>query len=90
MKKKQILAMGLSAVLACTSLPAAFAADESTQVPAAEQPAATDTAAEPAEQATKSFRLGSMATVTEAMLETSVCIHICWRRPMMTSRSAST
>ena len=71
MKKKQILAMGLSAVLACTSLPAAFAADESTQVPAAEQPAATDTAAEPAEQATKSFRLGSMATVTEAMLETS-------------------
>ena len=53
MKKKQILAMGLSAVLACTSLPAAFAADESTQVPAAEQPAATDTAAEPAEQATK-------------------------------------
>ena len=33
MKKKQILAMGLSAVLACTSLPAAFAADESTQMP---------------------------------------------------------
>lgn len=68
MKKKQILAMGLSAVLACTSLPAAFAADENPQTPAAEQPAATDAVAE---TQTASFRLGSMATVSEVMLETS-------------------
>ena len=71
MKKKQILAMGLSAVLACTSLPAAFAADENVQAPA-EQPAAADTTADTAaEQPAASFRLGSMATVSEAALETS-------------------
>lgn len=70
MKKKQLLAMGLSAVLACSS--AAFAADttaETTTVPAADTTAATETTATAVPQVQESFRTGSMATVSAINLD---------------------
>lgn len=65
MKKKQILAMGLSAILACSS--AAFAADttaDTTTVPA-DSTAAAETTTTAVPQVQESFRTGSKATVEQ-------------------------
>ena len=70
MKKKQILAMGLSAVLACSSV--AFAADlaaAETTAPAADNTAATETTTTAVPQVKESFRTGSMATVSKINLD---------------------
>lgn len=70
MKKKQILAMGLSAVLACSS--AAFAADVAaaeTTAPAADNTAATETMTTAVPQVKESFRTGSMATVSKINMD---------------------
>lgn len=70
MKKKQILAMGLSAVLACSSV--AFAADANaaeTTAPAADNTAATETTTTAVPQVKESFRTGSMATVSKINLD---------------------
>lgn len=70
MKKKQILAMGLSAVLACSS--AAFAADVAaaeTTAPAADNTAATETTTTAVPQVKESFRTGSMATVSKINMD---------------------
>ena len=70
MKKKQILAMGLSAVLACSSV--AFAADlaaAETTAPAADNTAATETTTTAVPQVKESFRTGSMATVSKINMD---------------------
>lgn len=70
MKKKQILAMGLSAVLACSSV--AFAADATaaeTTAPAADNTAATETTTTAVPQVKESFRTGSMATVSKINMD---------------------
>lgn len=70
MKKKQILAMGLSAVLACSSV--AFAADVTaaeTTAPAADNTAATETTTTAVPQVKESFRTGSMATVSKINMD---------------------
>lgn len=70
MKKKQILAMGLSAVLACSSV--AFAADATaaeTTTPAADNTAATETTTTAVPQVKESFRTGSMATVSKINMD---------------------
>lgn len=70
MKKKQILAMGLSAVLACSSV--AFAADVATAettAPAADNTAATETTTTAVPQVKESFRTGSMATVSKINMD---------------------
>lgn len=70
MKKKQILAMGLSAVLACSS--AAFAADTTAAeitAPAADNTAATETTTTAVPQVKESFRTGSMATVSKINMD---------------------
>ena len=70
MKKKQILAMGLSAVLACSSV--AFAADVAaaeTTTPAADNTAATETTTTAVPQVKESFRTGSMATVSKINMD---------------------
>lgn len=70
MKKKQILAMGLSAVLACSSV--AFAADVAaaeTTAPAADNTAATETTTTAVPQVKESFRTGSMATVSKINMD---------------------
>lgn len=70
MKKKQILAMGLSAVLACSSV--AFAADTTaaeTTAPAADNTAATETTTTAVPQVKESFRTGSMATVSKINMD---------------------
>lgn len=70
MKKKQILAMGLSAVLACSSV--AFAADlaaAETTTPAADNTAATETTTTAVPQVKESFRTGSMATVSKINMD---------------------
>ena len=70
MKKKQILAMGLSAVLACSSV--AFAADATaaeTTTPAADNTAATETTTTVVPQVKESFRTGSMATVSKINMD---------------------
>lgn len=70
MKKKQILAMSLSAVLACSS--AAFAADVAaaeTTAPAADNTAATETTTTAVPQVKESFRTGSMATVSKINMD---------------------
>lgn len=70
MKKKQILAMGLSAVLACSSV--AFAADVAaaeTTAPAADNTAATETMTTAVPQVKESFRTGSMATVSKINMD---------------------
>lgn len=70
MKKKQILAMGLSAVLACSSV--AFAADlaaAETTTPATDNTAATETTTTAVPQVKESFRTGSMATVSKINMD---------------------
>lgn len=70
MKKKQILAMGLSAVLACSSV--AFAADATaaeTITPVADNTAATETTTTAVPQVKESFRTGSMATVSKINMD---------------------
>lgn len=70
MKKKQILAMGLSAVLACSSV--AFAADATaaeTTTPVADNTAATETTTTAVPQVKESFRTGSMATVSKINMD---------------------
>lgn len=70
MKKKQILAMGLSAVLACSSV--AFAADATaaeTTAPAADNTAATETTTTAVPQVKESFRTGSMAIVSKINMD---------------------
>ena len=70
MKKKQILAMGLSTVLACSSV--AFAADlaaAETTAPAADNTAATETTTTAVPQVKESFRTGSMATVSKINMD---------------------
>lgn len=70
MKKKQILAMGLSAVLACSSV--AFAADlaaAETTTPVADNTAATETTTTAVPQVKESFRTGSMATVSKINMD---------------------
>lgn len=70
MKKKQILAMSLSAVLACSSV--AFAADATaaeTTAPAADNTAATETTTTAVPQVKESFRTGSMATVSKINMD---------------------
>lgn len=70
MKKKQILAMSLSAVLACSSV--AFAADVAaaeTTAPAADNTAATETTTTAVPQVKESFRTGSMATVSKINMD---------------------
>lgn len=70
MKKKQILAMSLSAVLACSSV--AFAADVATAettAPAADNTAATETTTTAVPQVKESFRTGSMATVSKINMD---------------------
>lgn len=70
MKKKQILAMSLSAVLACSSV--AFAADlaaAETTAPAADNTAATETTTTAVPQVKESFRTGSMATVSKINMD---------------------
>lgn len=70
MKKKRILAMGLSAVLACSSV--AFAADVTaaeTTTPATDNTAATETTATAVPQVKESFRTGSMATVSKINMD---------------------
>lgn len=70
MKKKQILAMGLSAVLACSSV--AFAADANaaeTTAPADDNTAATETTTTAVPQVKESFRTGSMATVSKINMD---------------------
>ena len=70
MKKKQILAMGLSAVLACSSV--AFAADATaaeTTTPAADNTAATETTTTAVPQVKESFRTGSMAPVSKINMD---------------------
>lgn len=70
MKKKQILAMGLSAVLACSSV--AFAADANaaeTTAPATDNTAATETTTTAVPQVKESFRTGSMATVSKINMD---------------------
>ena len=70
MKKKQILAMGLSAVLACSSV--AFAADLAAAeitAPAADNTAATETTTTAVPQVKESFRTGSMATVSKINMD---------------------
>ncbi|EOQ38420.1 stalk domain-containing protein [Butyricicoccus pullicaecorum] len=70
MKKKQILAMGLSAVLACSSV--AFAADVTaaeTTASAADNTAATETTTTAVPQVKESFRTGSMATVSKINMD---------------------
>ena len=70
MKKKQILAMGLSAVLACSSV--AFAADlaaAETTTPATDNTAATETTTTAVTQVKESFRTGSMATVSKINMD---------------------
>lgn len=70
MKKKQILAMGLSTVLACSSV--AFAADVTaaeTTAPAADNTAATETTTTAVPQVKESFRTGSMATVSKINMD---------------------
>ena len=70
MKKKQILAMGLSAVLACSSV--AFAADVAaaeTTTPAADNTAATATTTTAVPEVKESFRTGSMATVSKINMD---------------------
>lgn len=70
MKKKQILAMSLSAVLACSSV--AFAADVATAettAPAADNTAATETTITAVPQVKESFRTGSMATVSKINMD---------------------
>ena len=70
MKKKQILAMGLSAVLACSSV--AFAADTTAAeitAPAADNTAATETTTTAVPQVKESFRTGSMATVSKINMD---------------------
>lgn len=70
MKKKQILAMGLSAVLACSSV--AFAADlaaAETTTLATDNTAATETTTTAVPQVKESFRTGSMATVSKINMD---------------------
>lgn len=70
MKKKQILAMGLSAVLACSSV--AFAADLAAAeitASAADNTAATETTTTAVPQVKESFRTGSMATVSKINMD---------------------
>lgn len=70
MKKKQILAMGLSAVLACSS--AAFAADttaDTTTAAPADNTTATETTTTAVPQVQESFRTGSMVTVSKINMD---------------------
>lgn len=70
MKKKQILAMGLSAVLACSSVAcAADLAAAETTTPVADNTAATETTTTAVPQVKESFRTGSMATVSKINMD---------------------